>query len=129
MTARNTPESAAPKSATPHSATSNALDANLKHIAAANHKAMTAMARLAARSAQGMFTAHQHVAGFVARRLQRDLDAARRFGACKDAPEAMALTQSLCIEAMADYAEEATALMRVGANAIATGKAEDTAGH
>ncbi|TVQ54482.1 MAG: hypothetical protein EA355_11675 [Rhodobacteraceae bacterium] len=116
MTARTTPAS-------------NPMDANLMHIAAANHRALTAMARLTARSAQGMLAAHQHVAGFVARRLQRDLDAARRLGKCKDAPEAMAVTQSLCMQAIADYAEEATALMRVGANAIATGTAEDPAHH
>lgn len=100
------------------------LGTTMVHMAAANHRALTAMARLTARSTQGLLAAHQHMAGFVARRLQRDLDAAQKLRACKDAPEAVALTQSLCMQAMADYAEEATALMRVGASAIATGKPE-----
>jgi hypothetical protein len=94
------------------------LAETLSHIAAANHRAFTAAARLTARSMQGMADVQQHMVDFVARRLDRDLDSARRLSACKGPGEAMALTQALCAEAVADYAEEATALARVTAGAL-----------
>jgi hypothetical protein len=95
-----------------------AFGETLTQIAAANHKAMEAAARLSARSMQGMVEAQQHLFDFAAKRLNRDLDGARRLSACKAAPEVLAVTQALCAEAMADYAEEATALMRVGTSAM-----------
>jgi hypothetical protein len=96
----------------------SAFGDTLSGIAAANQKAMEAAARMSARSMQGMVEAQQHLFDFAARRLNRDLDAARRLSACKAPPEVLAVTQALCAEAMADYAEEATALMRVGTSAM-----------
>lgn len=104
------------------------LGETLGHIAEANHRALVSVARLSARSMQGMVEMQQHLTDFVARRLDRDLDAARRLSACTRPAEVLALTQTLCAETVADYADEATALARVGAGAlgdIATPEATD----
>jgi hypothetical protein len=94
------------------------LGDTLGHIAEANRRAMVAAARLSARSMQGLVEVQQHLCEFAARRLDRDLDAARRLSACKAPAEVLALTQTLCAEAVADYAEETTVLARIGAGAL-----------
>lgn len=91
-----------------------ALGETLGQIAAANQKAMAAAARLSARQMQGMLEAQQHLFDFAARRFNRDMETAKKLSECKDAPALMAVTQTFCAEAMSDYAEEASALMRLG---------------
>lgn len=94
------------------------LGETLTQITDANHRALAAALRLTTRSMQGMVEVQQHLFDFMARRLDRDLDAARRLSACKAPAEVMALTQALCAEAVADYAEETTLLARLGAGAL-----------
>ena len=103
---------------TDDSQTAPPMAETLTHIADANHRALTSALRLAARSMQGTVEVQQHLVDFVARRIERDLEAAKRLSACKDPAEVMALSQAFCAEAMADYAEEATALARVSAGAL-----------
>ena len=96
-----------------------AFGQTLGHIAAANQKAMVAAARISARQMQGMLEAQQHLFDFAARRFNRDLAAAKKLSECKDAPEMVAVTQSFCAETLSDYADEATALMRLGNETVA----------
>ncbi|TVQ53679.1 MAG: hypothetical protein EA355_13030 [Rhodobacteraceae bacterium] len=63
---------------------------------------------------------HQHLLDFTARRIERDCAAAEALAGCADASDVAAATQEFCAEAMSDYAEEATELMRVSAE-VATG--------
>jgi hypothetical protein len=88
-------------------------------LANAQQRAFEAAVRFSARAMRGALAAQGHALGFAAQRLQRDLDTARRLAACQAAPEAMAIAQDHCIRTVADYAEEATALMRLGASALA----------
>jgi hypothetical protein len=97
----------------------------LNQMVEANQRTLAAAARLNARLMRDMMRVQKHMLDFVAKRLETDIETAEAIAKCGDAPEVMAVAQEFCAKAMSDYAQEATDLMRIGAEA-ATAVAADT---
>lgn len=65
-----------------------------------------------------------HLMAFAARRVERDLEAARKLMDCRAAPEAADLARDFCEQAQRDYAEEARTLVDVAAASAQTARRE-----
>jgi hypothetical protein len=96
----------------------------MTRIATANQKLFIAASRATARSAQGVLAAQKRLMDFAARRLRTDLETAAALGRCAKAGEAMTVTRSFCVQAVSDYAAEATEIVRAAASAVSDGAAE-----
>jgi hypothetical protein len=60
--------------------------------------------------AQGALAAQAHLVAFAGLRLQREVEAACALAACRTPPEAVAVAQRFCAQALEDYAGQARAL-------------------
>jgi hypothetical protein len=98
----------------------------LDQLVAANQRSLAAAARVNAKLARDMMRVQKHMLEFVSKRLERDIETCEALSKCADGTGIMAVAQEFCAKAMADYAEEATELMRIGAEA-ATAVAADAA--
>ena len=93
-----------------------------EQMLAAQRRGFAMMTAMNARLLREVLKMQQHLLDFTARRIERDCAAAEALAGCADAPDVAAVTQEFCAEAISDYAEEASELMRVGAE-VATGAA------
>jgi hypothetical protein len=98
----------------------------LEQLMAANQRTLAAAARVNAKLVRDMLRVQKHVLDFVSKRIETDIETAEALAKCGDGPEIVAVAQEFCAKAMADYADEATELMRIGAEA-ATAVAADAA--
>lgn len=101
--------------------------APIDQIAAVNQRALTQAARTQMKMLRDMMLLQSHVLAFAARRLQRDIAAAERLADCGDAPEMVIAAQTLCAEAMSDYADEAAGFLRLTAKLANGGVRTDLA--
>ncbi len=85
------------------------------HIAAVNSTTFAAAAKANARMMHEMLAMQRKMLDFAARRIERDMETAKKFAECSDAPEMAILAQSFCAQAVTDYAAEATELMQITA--------------
>jgi hypothetical protein len=85
-------------------------------------RSVEAATRLMARSMQGAVAAQGHMVGFMHKRLAHDLETARALAGCPDVAAAMAVAQDHAMRAVTDYAEEMTALARLGVSAVGDGR-------
>jgi hypothetical protein len=88
-----------------------------EQIAAVNQQTLAAAAKANARMMHEMLAVQRRLLDFAARRIERDMDTAKRLVECSDAPEMAILAQTFCAQAVTDYAAEATELMQIAAKA------------
>jgi hypothetical protein len=87
-------------------------------LGAAQARAFEAAARFSTHALRAMLAAQTQALRFATERVSRDLETVQRLAQCRDGAEAMALMQAHGVRTVADYAEEATELMRLGSKAF-----------
>ena len=88
--------------------------ADLEQVTEAGQHSLAAMAQMHARVFRDALRFNAELLDFASRRVRADIDASNRLARCDSATEAMDVMSEFYQGALRDYAEESTALVRLG---------------
>ena len=87
---------------------------DLEQVTGAGQRSLVAMAQMHSRVFRDALRFNAELLDFASRRVRADIDASNRLARCDSATEAMDVMSEFYQGALRDYAEESTALVRLG---------------
>ena len=96
---------------------------DIENLARSGQRSLTAMAHMHSRVFRDALRFNAEMLDFASRRVRADIEASNRLARCESVTEAMDVMSDFYQGALRDYADESTALVRLGA-AIGAEEAE-----